>query len=397
MKDSSKSSRTSRICVHEGEERYNPYDAITTPIVQTSTFIFKSTDAIEGYTRRGEAHYEYTRYGNPTQTAAEKKLAALEGADSAVLFSSGMSAITTTLLCLLKSGDHIIITDDAYKKTLEFCKSVLPRYGIEFDVVSVHDYTAMEAAIRPNTRIFFSESPTNPYLNIMDLERIAKMIQGKDVLLLSDSTFATPFNMLPLQIGVHLVFHSCTKYLAGHNDLLTGVVLGGEQLITKIREFHKIIGGVIDPLCSYLLIRGLKTFDVRMRRLNENGMRVAQYLEDHPRVQRVYYPGLPSHAHHELAKRQMRGFGAVVTFELDADLKGTQRFLDQLKLFRIGPSFGGAESLITHPASVSYYDCTSQERAALGMKDNLIRLAAGIEEAEAIIEDLDQAFNASAP
>jgi cystathionine gamma-synthase len=294
---------------------------------------------------------------------------------------------------LLKSGDHIIITDDAYKKTLEFCKYVLPRCGVETTIVSVHDYDAMQAAIQSNSKVFFSESPTNPYLNIMDLERIAEMVRGRDILLLCDSTFATPFNMLPLQFGVDLVFHSCTKYLGGHNDLLAGVVIGREQMVAEVREFHKILGGVVDPLCSYLLIRGLKTFDVRMRRLNENGMRVAQYLEQHPRVQRVYYPGLPSHPHHELAKRQMRGFGAVVTFELDADLKSTRRFLDRLQLFRIGPSFGGAESLITHPASVSYYNCTADERIALGMKDNLIRLAAGIEEPEAIIEDLEQALN----
>ncbi|HPA47030.1 MAG TPA: aminotransferase class I/II-fold pyridoxal phosphate-dependent enzyme [bacterium] len=386
----------SRICVHEGEERYNPYDAITTPIVQTSTFIFKSTDAIEGYTCRGEAHYEYTRYGNPTQTAAQKKLAALEGAESALLFSSGMSAVTTTLLCLLQSGDHIIITDDAYKKSLEFCKYVLPQYGIGFDIVSVHDYDAMEKAIRPNTRIFFSESPTNPYLNIMDLERLAKMLKGTKVLLLCDSTFASPYNMQPLEFGVDLVIHSCTKYLGGHNDLLAGVVMGRTALIEEILKFHKILGGIVDPLVGYLLIRGLKTFDVRMQRLNDNGMQVAQFLENHPRVQRVYYPGLPSHPHHEIAKRHMTGFGAVVSFEMDADLEGTKRFLDQLKLFRIGPSFGGAESLITHPASVSYYDCTRDERIGLGIKDNLIRLAAGIEEAEAIIGDLEQAFAASA-
>jgi cystathionine gamma-synthase len=386
----------SRICVHEGEERYNPYDAITTPIVQTSTFIFKNTDTIEGYTCRGEAHYEYTRYGNPTQTAAQKKLAALEDAESALLFSSGMSAVTTTLLCLLQSGDHIIITDDAYKKSLEFCKYVLPRYGIQFDIVSVHDYEAMEKAIRPNTRIFFSESPTNPYLNIMDLQRIAAMLKDTQVLLLCDSTFATPYNMQPLKFGVDLVIHSCTKYLGGHNDLMAGVVMGSEKLIEEILKFHKILGGVVDPLVGYLLIRGLKTFDLRMQRLNENGMRVAQFLENHPRVQKIYYPGLPSHPHYEIAKRYMTGFGAVVSFEMDADLEGTKRFLDQLKLFRIGPSFGGAESLITHPASVSYYDCTRDERIALGIKDNLIRLAAGIEEADAIIEDLEQAFAASA-
>jgi cystathionine gamma-synthase len=382
----------SELAVYAGEEHINAYNSITTPIIQTSTFIFKDAQAIDDYTLRNADRYEYGRYGNPTQTAAEKKLAALEGAGDAVLFSSGMSAITTTFLALLKSGDHIVITDDAYKKTLEFCKAVLPQFGIETTVISVHDYEAMEAALKPNTRIFFSESPTNPYLNVMDLERLAMMVKGKNIILISDSTFATPYNQRPLQFGVDLVIHSCTKYLAGHNDLLAGVVLGPSRMIETIREFHKTIGGVIGPFSSYLLIRGLKTFALRMERLNENGQKIAEYLDKHPRIYHVYYPGLQNHKYYELACRTMRGFGGVVTFEVDADLQGTRDFLDRLKILRIGPSFGGVESLITHPATVTYYKNTREEREALGIKDNLVRLAAGIEEAETLIEDLDQAL-----
>lgn len=384
--------RLSTIAVHEGEERINPYNAITTPIVQSSTFIFENAEAIDDYTLRNQFRYEYGRYGNPTQTAAEKKLAALEGAESAILFSSGMNAITTVLLSILRPGDHIVITDDAYKKTLDLCRAVLPEFGIETTVVSVHDYDEMERAVRRETRMFFSESPTNPYLNVMDLERVAKLVQGNGTLLVSDSTFATPFNQRPLDLGVDIVIHSCTKYLGGHNDLMAGAALGREELLAPIREFHKMTGGVIDPLCSYLLIRGLKTFDLRMRRMNESGIAVARFLEAHSRVRRVYYPGLESHPHHKLAARTMRGFGAVVTFEVDADLEGTRAFLDRLKLFRIGPSFGGVECLVTHPATVSYYAYTDAERIELGIKDNLVRLAVGIEETEAIIEDLDQAL-----
>ncbi|HOE63613.1 MAG TPA: aminotransferase class I/II-fold pyridoxal phosphate-dependent enzyme [Candidatus Sumerlaeota bacterium] len=383
----------SDISVYAGEEYVNAYNSITTPIIQTSTFVFRNSQDIDNYTHGINMRYEYGRYGNPTQTAAEKKLAALEGAEEAVLFSSGMSAITTTLLALLRSGDHIVITDDAYKKTLEFCKTALPQYGVESTVVSVHDYEAMEAAIRPNTRIFFSESPTNPYLNVMDLERLSKMVAGKNIYLISDSTFATPYNQRPLELGVNIVIHSCTKYLAGHNDLLAGVVLGPSALIGPIRDFHKMMGGVIGPFTSYMLIRGLKTFALRMQRFNENGQKIAEYLEKHPRIQNVYYPGLPSHRYCELAKRTMRGFGAVVTFEVDADYDGTRLFLDRLQRLRIGPSFGGVESLITHPASVSYYNYAREERLALGIKDNLVRFAAGIEEAEAIIEDLEQALS----
>lgn len=382
----------SELAVYSGEEHINAYNSITTPIIQTSTFVFKDSQAIDDYTLRNAERYEYGRYGNPTQAAAEKKLAALEGAEDALLFTSGMSAITTTFLALLKSGDHIVITDDAYKKTLEFCKAVLPQFGIETSVVSVHDYEAMQACLKPNTRIFFSESPTNPYLNVMDLERLSKMFQGRNIILISDSTFATPYNQRPLEFGVNLVIHSCTKYLAGHNDILAGVGLGPIVLIQKIREFHKMMGGVIGPFTSYMLIRGLKTFALRMQRLNENGQKIAEYLSAHPKISEVYYPGLPDHKYYELAKRTMRGFGAVVTFEVKADMDGTRKFLDHLKRIRIGPSFGGVESLITHPATVSYYGNTKEEREALGIKDNLVRFAAGIEEPDSLITDLEQAL-----
>jgi cystathionine gamma-synthase len=378
--------------VHAGEIRYNEYSSITTPIVQTSTFIFKNIDEIKKLAKGDLDRYEYGRYGHPTQFAAERKLAELEEADDAVLFSSGMSAITTSLFALLQSGDHIIITDDAYKRTLDFCKTCLDRFNIECTVVKMCDYSAMENAIRPNTKIFFSESPTNPYLNIMDLERLIRMFEGKDILVISDSTFATPYNQKPLEYGVDLIIHSCTKYLGGHNDLLSGVVLGRKELTMPIREYLKITGGVIDPNSSYLLIRGLKTFELRMKRINENGQIVAEYLENHFKVKRVYYPGLASHPHNDVAKKQMNGFGGVVTFEVKDDIGYVLDFLSRLKVINIGPSLGGVESLVTHPATISYYHCTKEERLSLGIKDGLIRLAVGVENAEDIINDIDQAL-----
>lgn len=378
--------------VHAGEIRYNEYGSVTTPIVQTSTFIFKNIDEIKKLAVGAVERFEYGRYGHPTQIAAENKLAFLEGAEDAVLFSSGMSAITTTLFGLLKSGDHIIITDDAYRRTLEFCKACLVKFDIECTVVKMCDYEAMEKAIKPNTRLFFSESPTNPYLNIMDLERLIGIFKDKGILVVSDSTFATPYNQKPLEYGVDIVIHSATKYLAGHNDLLSGVVLGSKKLVEPVREFLKITGGVIDPNSAYLLIRGLKTFGLRMERLNENGQIVAQRLEQHPKISKVYYPGLPSHPHHDVAKAQMKGFGAVVTFEVEGDCEYVLNFLSRLKIINIGPSLGGVESLITHPATISYYDKTRKERLALGIKDGLIRLAVGVENAEDIIADIDQAL-----
>ncbi len=378
--------------VHAGEVRYNEYGSVTTPIVQTSTFIFKNVEEIRKLAQGAAGRFEYGRYGHPTQVAAEGKLAAIEDAEDAVLFSSGMSAITTALFALLKSGDHIIITDDAYKRTLDFCRSCLNRFQIESTVVRMCDYEAMERAIKPNTRLFFSESPTNPYLNIMDLERLVALFKPRGILIVSDSTFATPYNQRPLEYGIDLVVHSATKYLGGHNDLLSGVVLGKKELTAPIREYLKITGGVIDPNSAYLLIRGIKTFELRMQRLNENGQAVAEYLERHPKVLRVYYPGLPSHPHHDVAKRQMKGYGAVVTFEVKDDIDYVLDFLSQLKIVNIGPSLGGVESLITHPATISYYDKTRKERLELGIKDGLIRFAVGVENVEDIIADIDQAL-----
>lgn len=395
MKKKEKKMGLSTRAVHAGEIRYNEYGSITTPIVQSSTFIFKNAEEIMELAKGGVERFEYGRYGHPTQYAAERKLADLEDAEDAVLFSSGMSAITTSLFAILKAGDHMIITDDAYKRTLEFCKTCLGRFDIECTVVKMCDYDAIEKAIKSNTKLFFSESPTNPYLNIMDLERLMDIFQGKDIIVISDSTFATPYNQKPLEYGVHIVIHSGTKYLGGHNDLLSGVVLGEKELVEPIREYLKITGGVIDSNSSYLLIRGLKTFDVRMKRLNENGQIMAKHLEEHPDVKRVYYPGLPSHPHYDVAQRQMKGFGGVVTFEVKDDTEYVLNFLSSLKIVNIGPSFGGVESLITHPATISYYNNTKEERLELGIKDGLIRLAVGVENAEDLIDDLDQALAAS--
>lgn len=392
MNDKSSKAGYSTRAVHAGEVRYNEYGSITTPIVQTSTFIFRNVEDIRKLVTGDVERFEYGRYGHPTQLAAERKLAALEEAEDAVLFSSGMSAITTSLLFLLKAGDHMIITDDAYKRTLDFCKTYLERYDIECTVVKMCDYEAIENAIKANTRVFFSESPTNPYLNIMDLDRLMDIFKNRDVLVISDSTFATPYNQQPLKYGVDLVIHSATKYLAGHNDILSGVLLGDKKLTDPIREFLKITGGVIDPNSSYLLIRGLKTFALRMERLNQSAQAVAEHLEALPGIKRVYYPGLPSHPHHDVAKQQMRGFGSVVTFEVKEDVEYALAFLSNLEILNIGPSLGGVESLITHPATISYYMHTKEERVALGIKDGLIRLAVGLEDIGDIINDIDQAL-----
>jgi len=368
---------------------------LTTPIIQTSTFTFRSSKAIEDYTKKGKEHFEYGRYGNPTAKIAEARLADLEGAEDCVVFSSGMSAITTTILSLVQSGDHIVITDDSYKKTLEFCKSYLKQFAIECTIVPFGDYRLFENAIKKNTRFIFSESPTNPYLNIFDLVKIKKIADRHGVLTLIDSTFSTPFNQRPIEFGMDLVLQSATKYLGGHNDILAGAVLGRQDLIEKVRNLHKSMGGLIDPHCCYLLLRGMKTFALRVEKQNESALKIAQFLEDHPQVKKVYYPFLESHPHYKIAKQQMAGGGGVVTFEIKGNINTAKRFLDSLRLCYIGPSLGGVETLITHPALVSYYDYTKKERYELGITDTLFRLAVGIEDVEDLIADLNRALKRS--
>ena len=376
--------------IHAGEPRRKYADSLTTPIIQTSTFTFQNSKHIEDYTRKGKEHFEYGRYGNPTAKIAEKRLANLEGAEDCVVFSSGMSAITTTILTLIQSGDHIVITDDSYKKTLGFCRSYLKQFGVECTIVPFGDYKVLERAVKKNTRFIFSESPTNPYLNIFDLIKIKKIADRHNVLTLIDSTFATPLNQRPTEFGMDLVLQSATKYLGGHNDILAGAVLGKKELIEKIRNLHKSMGGLIDPHCCYLLLRGLKTFPLRVKKQNEIALKVAEFLENHSRIKKVYYPFLKSHRHYKVAKEQMAGGGGVVTFDIKGNLNTAKRFLDALKLCYIGPSLGGVETLITHPALVSYYNYTRKERYELGITDTLFRLAVGIEDVEDIINDLER-------
>ncbi len=378
--------------IHSGEPRRKYADSITTPIIQTSTFTFRDSKHIEDYTKKGKEHFEYGRYGNPTAKIAEKRLADLEGAEDCVVFSSGMSAITTTILTLVKSGDHIVITDDSYKKTLEFCRSYLKQFGVGCTIVPFGNYSVLERAIKKNTRFIFSESPTNPYLNIFDLVKIKKIADRHNVLTLIDSTFATPLNQRPLEFGMDLVLQSATKYLAGHNDILAGAVLGRKELIERIRDLHKSMGGLIDPHCCYLLLRGLKTFPIRAKKQNETALKIAEFLQGHPRVKKVYYPFLKGHRHYKVATSQMTGGGGVVSFDIKGNLNTAKRFLDSLKLCYIGPSLGGVETLITHPALVSYYDYSRRQRYELGITDTLFRLAVGIEDVEDLISDLDQAL-----
>lgn len=385
--------------VHAGTTRRKAFNSLTTPVVQSATFTFENTadlcDFMDKKIWGGDIgdREEYGRYGNPTVLAVEARLAALDGAEDAVLYSSGMAAVTSLLLTALSSGGHIVMTDDCYRRTRQFCLTYLKKFGIETSVVPMGDYEAMEAAIIPKkTRFIISETPTNPYLRVADLERIAALGKKYRARTLIDTTFATPVNLRPIEYGIDFVLHSATKYLGGHNDVLAGVITGRADRIKALKDSRGVLGNVMDPQAAYLLERGIKTLGVRVRQQNETAQAVAEYLENHPKIERVWYPGLASHPDHEVAVRQMDGFGGVVSFEVAGDLDTTSAFIDAMQIPYIAPSLGGVESLIEQPSLVSYYEKTTEERLALGIRDNLVRFAVGVEDANDIIADLEQAL-----
>ena len=335
---------------------------------------------------------EYGRYGNPTQQEAERKLAAIEGAERAILFSTGMSAVILTLMAYMKKDGHIIFTSDCCRQTRDFATNFLGKFGIQNSIVDPTT-AAIEKAIRPNTNIIFTESPTNPYLRVLDLPAIVKVAKRHGVLTMIDATLATPFNIRPLEMGVDFVIHSATKYLGGHNDLLAGVTLGGHKLLEDLNKLQRMIGAMPGPLSCFLLERGLKTFPLRMEHHNRAGLAVARALEKHPKVEKVWYPALKSHPDYAIARKQMRGFGSVISFLVKGDDRATRKFIDALELFLITPSLGGSESLVTQMATMSFFDYPADYRKSIGMVDNLVRLALGLEDPEDLIADLHQALD----
>ena len=327
---------------------------------------------------------------------ARARGSALEGAEDCLLSSSGMNSATTLLLALVPAGGHIVTTTDCYRRTRQFIQTLLPKMGITTTVIDPSDMAALHAAlddpVKGPVTLFFSESPTNPYLRCVDVRAISAACHAKGAIVCIDSTFATPCNQRALALGADLVLHSATKYLAGHNDLLAGAVAGRAPLVAQVRALHAVLGGVIDPHCAYLLLRGLKTLALRVARHNDNALRLARVLEAHPKVARVHYPGLPSHPDHAIAAQQMDGFGGVVSFEIAGDLWATAKFIDGCRLPYIAPSLGGVESLIEQPTIISYWDQGPEKRAEIGIKDNLVRFSAGIEGYADIEADILQAL-----
>ncbi len=383
----------STLAVHAGEERLKPGYSITDPIFCTSTYTFPDTQALIEYVEQKQPREEYARYGNPSEKVAERKLAALDGGEAALLYSSGMSAVAGLLLAKLKSGDEVVLVDECYHRTREFCMKHLSKFGVVTHLVPAGDYAQMEAAINPKTALLIGESPTNPHLSVLDLERFVALGSKHGAETVVDATLATPYNVRPLEYGVDYVLHSLTKYLAGHNDMLGGAIIGSREKIDPLRKYRGVVGMVNGPHNIYLLLRGLKTFELRMRRHNENGLAVAEFLQDHPRVEKVYYPGLSSHKYYEVAQRTMKGYGGLVTFLVkNADERQTAAVVDAVRIPRIAPSLGGVESIIEQPIVMSYHDFTLEQRRAVGILDNMIRVACGIENPEDLVEDLGQAL-----
>ena len=385
--------RLSTRAVHAGEARQKPGNSMTDPIFCAATYTFPDTQAVLDFIEQKLPREEYGRYGNPSEKVAEAKLAALEGGEEGLIYSSGMSAIAGLLLAKLQSGDEIVLFDECYHRTREFCTKYLGKFGVVTHQIPACDYDAMEAAINSNTALLISESPTNPHLSVVDLDRFTALGKKHGIETMIDATLATPLNVRPLEYGVDYVLHSLTKYLAGHNDMLGGVIVSSREKMEPLRKYRGIVGMINGPHNIFLLLRGLKTFELRMRRQNENGLAVARFLEDHPRVEKVYYPGLPSHEYFEVARRTMQGYGGLVTFLVkDADEHQTAAVVDAVRLPRIAPSLGGVESIIEQPVVMSYHDFTREQRRAVGIPDNMVRISCGIENAEDLIEDLRQAL-----
>jgi len=383
--------RPETAAVRGASEMQKKNGPVAPEIYQTSTFEVADN---EEQIRVTTTDRYYTRWGNPTITLAEQTVAALEGTEAALVFASGMGAITTTILSLLKAGDHIVAQRDLYGGVTKFFSGWLPKLGIETTLVDTTEYEQYARAIRPSTKLLYLESPTNPALRIVDMKKMAALSRQHGLISMIDSTFGTPINQHPAEYGIDLVMHSGTKYLSGHADLTCGVISGRRDLIEQVGESRKTLGNCMDPHAAWLLIRGLKTLAVRVARQNENALRVAEFLEQHAKVRRVHYPFLKSHPQYAIAREQMSGGSGMVTFEVDGSGDDARRVSEAMKLFTLATSLGGVESLVSIPVLTSHAMISDEQRAQMGVSEQMVRLSVGIEAVEDQIEDLERALEA---
>ena len=379
--------------IHRGE-RVGPSGSVslTTPIYETSTFVFDSAQDVERYQEGTLSAYLYSRYENPTVVAAEEKIAAVDGAEAALVFSSGMAAISTALISLLAAGDEVVCASAIYGGTFHLIEHLLPRYNVLRRFVSLDELATPERVIGPKTKVVWFESPINPTLRCVDIQRIAAACRAAKVTSVIDNTFASPINQLPLALGVDLSMQSVTKYLNGHSDVTGGVLSGTREQLAPMAKTRRLLGGVMDPQPAYALGRGLKTLPLRVARHNANALAVAQFLESHPRVERVYYPGLPSHPDHEIARKQMSGFGGMVCVDVKGGQDAAYRTFDRFTVIKRAASLGGTESLCSLPILTSQFGLTDAELADAGVTRGMMRLSIGLEDPQDLIEDLSQAL-----
>ncbi|MGI2194257.1 methionine gamma-lyase [Shewanella baltica] len=378
--------------IHGGHER-EAFGALVTPLYQSATFVFESAQQGGERFAGNEPGYIYTRLGNPTTAELERKMAILEGAEAAAATASGMGAVSAALLANLQMGDHLVASNAVYGCTYALMTTQFARFGIEVSLVDFSSVAEIEAAIKSNTKVIFCETPVNPHLQVFDLAAIATIAKRHQLVSIVDNTFMTPLLQRPLDFGIDLVIHSATKYLNGHGDVIAGIVCGSEEQLHKVKyEILKDIGAVISPHDAWLILRGLKTLDVRLQRHCDSAQRVAEFLAEHPSINRVYYPGLASHQGHKFIGQQMKRAGGVIAFELAANLEEAMAFVGYLSLFSIAVSLGDAESLIQHPASMTHSPYTPEARASAGIGDNLLRISIGLEDCDDIIADLSQAL-----
>jgi methionine-gamma-lyase len=378
------------LAAHAGSVE-EPHGAVCPPVYQTSTFAFPSVE--EGARRAREySPAFYTRWANPTVRAAEERVAALEGAQACVLTASGMAAVSAAVMSVLRAGDHAICPECAYSGTLELFAKGLPRWGVQTTFVDPTDPENYARALRPDTRLVYVETPANPVLAITDLAAVAELAHRAGAVCVADNTFATPYNTRPLELGVDVVVHSATKYLGGHHNLVLGAVAGPSSLLGSWREHVRVYGASADPFAAWLLLVGVQTLGLRVERQNATAQALAEYLRQHPRVERVHYPGLPDHPNHAVARRQMRGFGGVLSFEVRGGLEAGARVVERLRWMKLAVSLGGIHTLVTHAASTTHVHVPREERLRAGITDGLIRVAVGIEDPEDLLEDLEQAL-----
>jgi len=382
-------------CIWSGEEEYLLQGATQVPVVHSVSFGYKDMDEWQQVALEQKPGHIYGRNTNPTVTAFEEKIRQLEGAEAATSASTGMGIISSTLFALLSPGDRVVSVKDTYGGTNKIFQEFLPRFNIEVSLCDTTDHDAIEREVANGCKILYLESPTNPTVKVMDIARLTKSGQDAGAIVIVDNTFATPINQNPIALGADLVLHSATKFLGGHADALGGVICGPKDLIKQIYHFREINGATLHPMAAYLLLRGMKTLALRVERQNKNALQIAQFLDSHPSVSQVFYPGLESSQGHDLAKKQMKGFGGMMSFMLkENDFNAVRKFLPRLKLAHAAANLGAVETIVGPPATTSHVECSKEEREAMGIPESLIRYSTGIEDVEDLIADLDQALTA---